>query len=41
MKTRKGFVSNSSSTSFLIVGTRDESIIKALMKAENVDSEDM
>lgn len=34
MKIRLGFVSNSSSTSFCIIGTDNEKDIKALMKAE-------
>ena len=36
MKVRLGFVSNSSSSSFCIIGVTNSSILKKLMKAENV-----
>jgi hypothetical protein len=36
MKTRNGFVSNSSSSSFCIIGVEDESLLKALAKAEKL-----
>uniref|UniRef100_A0A6M3KZ83 Uncharacterized protein n=1 Tax=viral metagenome TaxID=1070528 RepID=A0A6M3KZ83_9ZZZZ len=35
MKIRDGFVSNSSSSSFLCLGVSDENLIKKLLKAEN------
>jgi len=39
MKVRVGFVSNSSSSSFLIVGTDNLELIRELLKAEGIDVE--
>ena len=36
MKTRPGFVANSSSSSFIIIGTTDEKMIKRIMKKEGI-----
>ncbi len=40
MKIRSGFVSNSSSSSFLCIGVNDGNIIKKLLKAENPKKEE-
>jgi hypothetical protein len=37
MKYRKGFVSNSSSSSFLILGTRDKDIVLTLLEKMNME----
>jgi hypothetical protein len=36
MKVRMGFVSNSSSSSFLCIGVEDTDLIQELLKAENL-----
>ena len=42
MKIRNGFVSNSSTSSFLIVGTGDDNLIRKLMNAMKIrDDEDL
>jgi hypothetical protein len=37
MKIRQGFVSNSSSSSFLIIGTKDSDLIQRLAEKDNFD----
>lgn len=41
MKIRQGFVSNSSSSSFLALACRDDKVIKTVLEKENIDSDDL